>query len=309
MVRLLVVLVLVAGVFGSKAHAGADASPPGKNATERPKAEPKTPRLTDAEIAEIKARLVEESKASYRAKLQQRGKAGTCPCPDDTARDGSRCGGRSAYVRPGGEKPLCGPEDVTNGMVLDYRKAHRELDRAASAAGTNAAGQQERPAPFGLVAGTYKLTAHVTYRPTRTSDSSGLTADAEGSLTLRQFEGQREPLDRKYPLYGWTDVDFRALGATLGETPSSSQDPENVGVVIVTLPPIPGIERPSNAPILLIGTADNNVATRRSTDGPGIGLMVKTKEGECLVGTWGMWGILPNAAGRFTICPARTEPH
>lgn len=32
---------------------------------------------------------------------------GTCDCPYDRARNGSRCGGRSAYSRPGGRSPVC----------------------------------------------------------------------------------------------------------------------------------------------------------------------------------------------------------
>ena len=132
MIRYLVASLLVGVVLTSSARvsADADAGSPGQDANEKPGGSaPKTRRLTDGEV---KSRLVQESKASYRVKLQRRGKAGACPCPDDTARDGSRCGGRSAYIRPGGEKPLCGPEDVTDEMVLDYRKAHREVDRAAS---------------------------------------------------------------------------------------------------------------------------------------------------------------------------------
>ncbi|MCJ8323301.1 MAG: SH3 domain-containing protein [Rhizobiales bacterium] len=32
---------------------------------------------------------------------------GTCDCPYDRASNGSRCGGRSAYSRPGGRSPIC----------------------------------------------------------------------------------------------------------------------------------------------------------------------------------------------------------
>lgn len=32
---------------------------------------------------------------------------GRCDCPYDVARNGSRCGGRSAYSRPGGRSPVC----------------------------------------------------------------------------------------------------------------------------------------------------------------------------------------------------------
>lgn len=32
---------------------------------------------------------------------------GTCDCPYDLMRNGRRCGGRSAYSRPGGREPAC----------------------------------------------------------------------------------------------------------------------------------------------------------------------------------------------------------
>ena len=35
--------------------------------------------------------------------------SGSCPCPYSTARDGSRCGKRSAYSRSGGRSPRCYP--------------------------------------------------------------------------------------------------------------------------------------------------------------------------------------------------------
>lgn len=47
-----------------------------------------------------------------------------CACPYSTARNGSRCGGRSAYSRPGGAAPLCYPKDVTDQMVTDWKKQH-----------------------------------------------------------------------------------------------------------------------------------------------------------------------------------------
>jgi hypothetical protein len=33
--------------------------------------------------------------------------AGNCECPNDLAADGSRCGARSAWSRPGGREPYC----------------------------------------------------------------------------------------------------------------------------------------------------------------------------------------------------------
>jgi hypothetical protein len=65
--------------------------------------------LTDDTIAQ---RLIDNSIAAY---------SGNCPCPYNAARNGSRCGKRSAYNRPGGAAPLCFKEDVTKAMVQEYR--------------------------------------------------------------------------------------------------------------------------------------------------------------------------------------------
>jgi len=70
--------------------------------------------LSDAQIRKI---LIDESIAAYE---------GNCPCPYSTARNGSRCGKRSAYSRPGGAAPLCYAKDVTEAMVREYRNSHSE---------------------------------------------------------------------------------------------------------------------------------------------------------------------------------------
>src|ERR1700722_4099369 len=62
---------------------------------------------------EIKREIIKESIANY---------PGNCPCPYNADRAGRRCGGRSAYSRPGGASPICYPADVTAKMVADYRK-------------------------------------------------------------------------------------------------------------------------------------------------------------------------------------------
>lgn len=66
--------------------------------------------------AQIRQRIVRESIAAY---------SGQCPCPYNVMRNGSSCGGRSAYSRPGGAAPLCYPRDVTEGEVQAWRRAHR----------------------------------------------------------------------------------------------------------------------------------------------------------------------------------------
>lgn len=68
--------------------------------------------MTDAQVKQL---IIADSIANY---------PGNCPCPYNVTRNGSRCGGRSAYSRPGGRAPLCYPEDVTARMVADYRDRH-----------------------------------------------------------------------------------------------------------------------------------------------------------------------------------------
>lgn len=64
-------------------------------------------------VEAIKQKIIKESIESY---------PGNCPCPYNTARNGSRCGKRSAYNRAGGYVPLCYPEDVSNRMVREYKR-------------------------------------------------------------------------------------------------------------------------------------------------------------------------------------------
>jgi hypothetical protein len=70
--------------------------------------------LTAAAIAAI---IVQASRDQYHAGGRP------CACPDDSMRNGSACGGRSAYLRPGGAAPLCYPSDVTAAMIERYRSA------------------------------------------------------------------------------------------------------------------------------------------------------------------------------------------
>ena len=64
--------------------------------------------------AQIRQELIRQSIASY---------SGSCPCPYNTARNGSRCGARSAYSRPGGAAPLCYADDVSQAAVDAYRRS------------------------------------------------------------------------------------------------------------------------------------------------------------------------------------------
>jgi len=73
------------------------------------------PQLTDQQIAEV---IVRESRQSYYRTGHP------CACPEDLARNGSRCGKRSAYSRPGGAEPYCYVTDVPAAEIARYRAAH-----------------------------------------------------------------------------------------------------------------------------------------------------------------------------------------
>jgi hypothetical protein len=77
---------------------------------------PATPAASDADVRQS---IIEQSIADYKATGHP------CACPYDVARNGSSCGRRSAYSRPGGTAPLCYPNDVTAGMVQDWRAQHQ----------------------------------------------------------------------------------------------------------------------------------------------------------------------------------------
>jgi hypothetical protein len=71
---------------------------------------------TDQQIIDL---LIRQSRQAYYATGHP------CACPEDHARNGSLCGGRSAYIRPGGAEPLCYPKDVTKAAIDAYRAQHR----------------------------------------------------------------------------------------------------------------------------------------------------------------------------------------
>jgi hypothetical protein len=68
--------------------------------------------LSAAEIASL---IVQTSRQQYYATGHP------CACPDDVTRSGRRCGGNSAYSRPGGAAPLCYATDVSDEMIRKYK--------------------------------------------------------------------------------------------------------------------------------------------------------------------------------------------
>ena len=65
--------------------------------------------------AEVRKTMIQQSIAEY---------PGNCPCPYNSASNGSRCGGRSAWSRSGGYAPLCYDADITDEMVQSWQRRH-----------------------------------------------------------------------------------------------------------------------------------------------------------------------------------------
>lgn len=64
---------------------------------------------------QVKRAVIQQSIAHY---------PGSCPCPYNVTRGGSRCGRRSAYSKPGGYAPKCYARDVTSKDVRRWRERH-----------------------------------------------------------------------------------------------------------------------------------------------------------------------------------------
>ncbi len=72
---------------------------------------------TQISDAQIKQKIIAESIADY---------PGTCACPFNQARNGSSCGKRSAWSKPGGYSPICYANEVTPEMVKAWRKQNQQ---------------------------------------------------------------------------------------------------------------------------------------------------------------------------------------
>ncbi|ARR51582.1 hypothetical protein ETN89_15060 [Photobacterium damselae subsp. damselae] len=65
--------------------------------------------------AEIKQEIIKQSIRSY---------PGRCPCPYNVTSNGSRCGKRSAWSKPGGYSPICYEREVTHEMISRWKRSH-----------------------------------------------------------------------------------------------------------------------------------------------------------------------------------------
>ena len=66
--------------------------------------------ITDEEIKKL---IIQQSISSY---------PGPCACPYSATSRGHRCGGRSAYSKPGGYSPICYGEQITESMIKEFNK-------------------------------------------------------------------------------------------------------------------------------------------------------------------------------------------
>ncbi|MCE0491417.1 hypothetical protein LU196_15350 [Pantoea sp. Mb-10] len=64
---------------------------------------------------QVKQQIIDESIASY---------PGNCACPFNSARNGSSCGRRSAWSKPGGYAPICYKKEVTKAMIAQWRQSN-----------------------------------------------------------------------------------------------------------------------------------------------------------------------------------------
>src|SRR3954447_17348672 len=76
---------------------------------------------------------------------------------------------------------------------------------------TRAYALDKEPATIEVAAGDYELTASADSIPTA-------KRERRGNLVLRNLAAAREVFGTPCRLYGWTDVDFRSLGAPIAKS-------------------------------------------------------------------------------------------
>lgn len=99
----------------SSAYLSTDA-PPKLDPVSRPRNQRTVAAPTSREISQAKQNLIRQSIAAY---------PGSCPCPFSRDRAGRRCGGRSAWSRPGGYSPMCYESDISPARLESYLARRR----------------------------------------------------------------------------------------------------------------------------------------------------------------------------------------
>ena len=160
--------------------------------------------------------------------------------------------------------------------------------------------------------GTYKLILVAT-------SGRNQGASAEGELSLRPTSASdRSPRTgqvaqdenlAEVPFYGWAELDFLAVGASVGNASAgdpapNSRDPVFPGVLVRLVSWMQGY--PRDTPVLLISTVSNRRDDVLATDGGGIGLWVRRLGETSFAGEWSRWGIVISGSGYF--CATLAEP-
>lgn len=70
----------------------------------------------NTEITTAKRKMITQSISSY---------SGNCACPYNSAANGSSCGKRSAYSKPGGAAPLCYETDITDAQAAEWLRRNK----------------------------------------------------------------------------------------------------------------------------------------------------------------------------------------
>ena len=70
----------------------------------------------NTEITTAKRKMIAESISNY---------SGNCACPYNSAANGSSCGKRSAYSKPGGAAPLCYETDITDAQAAEWLRRNK----------------------------------------------------------------------------------------------------------------------------------------------------------------------------------------
>jgi ferredoxin-fold anticodon binding domain-containing protein len=70
----------------------------------------------NTEITTAKRKMITESISSY---------SGNCACPYNSAVNGSSCGKRSAYSKPGGAAPLCYETEITDAQAAEWLRRNK----------------------------------------------------------------------------------------------------------------------------------------------------------------------------------------
>jgi hypothetical protein len=134
------------------------------------------------------------------------------------------------------------------------------------------------------VAGTLRLV------PTRADDRSPRTRERAAA-----------PRGDATPLYGYTQIDWRAVRAPMlpdsVDPPPESRDPVYPGVLV---------HAGRGEVTLTVGTVSNLRTGAALLDGAGIGLHVRRASGGSFGGSWRGWGVVERGAGWF--CAERVPP-